>query len=96
MGLVANNMSGMNAVGLKRKPTYEEVIDYVLRDPERIRSPIRFAKQIRDSLWRTQLDGEGMGHMEQQQVAQMKEVQNEQYLRACVMTNNINLQEHKR
>ena len=34
MAIVANNISGMNPVGLKPKPTYEEVINYILRDPE--------------------------------------------------------------
>ena len=71
---------GMNPIGLKRKPTYEEVIDYILRDPEIICYPNRFAKQIRDSPWLTQLDGEGMRQMEQHQIEQMKEMQKEQYL----------------
>ena len=65
----------MNPIGLKRKPTYEEVIDYILRDSDIIRYPNRFAKQIRDSPWLTQLDGEGMRQMEQHQIEQMKEMQ---------------------
>ena len=79
MAIVANNISGMNmplgAAGLKPKPTYEQVIDYILRDPEIICYPNRFAKQIRDSPWLTQLDGEGMRQMEQHQIEQMKEMQ---------------------
>ena len=82
---------GMNPIGLKAMPTYEQVIDYILRDPEIIRYPNRFAKQIRDSPWLTQLDGEGMRQMEQHQIEQMKEMQKEQDLRAFAMTNNVTL-----
>ena len=49
-----------NISGLSLKPTYEELIDYVQKDPDQIKFPDRRATFLRQSLYLTQLDGEGM------------------------------------
>ena len=53
--------------GLKRRQTYEEVIDYIENDTAKIRYPNRTAKQIRNTFEFSELDGVGMQLMEQQQ-----------------------------
>ena len=67
--------------GLRKRETYEELINYLLTDQEIIKYPDRYAKQIRESPYLTQLDGEGMRTMEQQQLQAMKEQEKENALR---------------
>ena len=52
--------------GLKRKPTYVEVVDYIERDPDRIKYPDRKAQIMRNSFELSQLDGLGLLEMDQQ------------------------------
>ena len=59
--------------GLRRKPTYEEVIDYVEYDPDKIKHPNR-AKFLRHAFQLSQVDGMGQAILEQQQVEEMKEI----------------------
>ena len=54
------------SAGLKRKPTYTEVIDYIIKDPDRIPWPDRRATIARNSHWLTQADG--FIEMESQQI----------------------------
>ena len=42
--------------GLRRKPTYEEVIDYIEDDPGKIKCPNRQAKLLRHTFQLSQLD----------------------------------------
>jgi hypothetical protein len=35
--------------GLRRKPTYEEVIDYIENDPDKIKYPNRAARTLRNT-----------------------------------------------
>jgi len=67
--------------GLKRRQTYEEVIDYIENDNDKIRYPDRTAKQLRNTFELSQLDGVGMQLMEQQQFREMKEREKEHLLR---------------
>jgi hypothetical protein len=67
--------------GLKRRQTYEEVIDYIENDNDKIRYPDRTAEQLRNTFELSQLDGVGMQLMEQQQFREMKEREKEQLLR---------------
>ena len=67
--------------GLKRRQTYEEVIDYIEKDNDKIRYPGRTAKQLRNNFEFSQLDGVGMQLMEQQQFREMKEREKEHLLR---------------
>jgi len=45
------------AAGLHVKPTYEQVIQYVLKDPDKIQFPDRRATILRNSPYLTQNDG---------------------------------------
>jgi len=67
--------------GLKRRQTYEEVIDYIDNDQDKIRYPDRTAKQLRNTFELSQLDGVGMQLMEEQQMREMKEREKIHYLR---------------
>ena len=52
-----------SSAGLHKKPTYEELINYIQRDPDKIRYPDRQATILRNSHWLTQLDGEGQNQL---------------------------------
>ena len=49
---------GINPIGLRKRPTYEEAINYLANDQEIIRYPSREWKQRRESPWMTQLDAD--------------------------------------
>ena len=76
------------AFGLRKKDTYEELINYLLNDQEKINYPNRYAKQLRESPYLTQLDGEGMGEMELQQENKIKEEQRTNTIRQAAATTN--------
>ena len=63
----------MMSSGLRRKPTYEEVISYIENDPDKVKYPNRAAKFLRSTFQLSQLDGMGQALLEQQQVEEMKE-----------------------
>ena len=46
-------------LGLQKRPTYEELVNYIVEDPESVRGPDRKAKIIRNSFQLSQLDGTG-------------------------------------
>ena len=48
---------GNTIAGLRRKPTYMEVVDYIERDPDRFQYPDRKAQIMRNSFELSQLDG---------------------------------------
>ena len=54
--------------GLKRRQTYEQVIDYIENENDKIRYPDRTAKHVINTFELSQLDGVGVQLMEQQQV----------------------------
>ncbi len=47
----------VNYSGLRARPNYAQLIDYLQNGQETIRYPDRFAKQTRNSPYVTQLDG---------------------------------------
>jgi hypothetical protein len=55
-----------NAVGLRAKPTYEQLVEYIEKDPDKIKYPDRRTTILRNSHWLSQLDGEGWNTMEAQ------------------------------
>ena len=81
--------SGLNPVGLHKKATFNELIDHIVNDKDKIVYPNRFAKQLRNSFALSQLDGEGMRQMEIQQINAMKEQQKEHILRQFAMNSNF-------
>ena len=50
---------GHTVAGLRRKPTYMEVVEYIENDPDRIKYPDRKAQIMRNSFELSQLDGLG-------------------------------------
>ena len=59
--------SSVTKTGLRKRPTLEAIVDYLANGQETIRYPDRFAKFIRNHPYLTQLDGEGMMEMQEQQ-----------------------------
>ena len=53
--------------GLRQRPTFEGIVNYLAYGQEIIKYPDRFAKIIRNHPYLTQLDGEGMMEMQEQQ-----------------------------
>lgn len=60
-------MYHVNYKGLRERPNYDELINYLQTGQETIRYPDRFAKLLRESPYLTQLDGQGMEEMDEQQ-----------------------------
>ena len=75
-------------IGLRKKDTYEELINYLHTDQEIIRYPDRYAKQLRESPYLTQLDGEGLGEMQEQRERQFIEEQRENTIRQVASATN--------
>ena len=75
--------------GSKRRQTYEEVIDYIENDNDKIRYPDGTAKQIRNTFELSRLDGVGMQLMEQQQFREIKEREKENLLRQIASKTGI-------
>lgn len=69
---------GINPVGLRKKPTYNELVNYIEDDPDKIKFPDRTAKYLRNSFQLSQLDGYGMQEMEHQQLQAMKQQMRDQ------------------
>ena len=67
--------------GLRRKQTYEEIIDYIETDPDKIQYPNRAAKYLRNTFQLSQLDGVGQALLEQQEVNEMAERVNKYQLK---------------
>ena len=59
--------------GLRRKQTYEEIIDYIQNDQDKIKYPNRTAKFLRNTFQLSQLDGMGQALLEQQETDEMAE-----------------------
>ena len=56
----------------KRRQTYEEVVEYIENDPDKIKYPNRAAKLLRNTFELSQLDGVGQALLEQQEVDAIK------------------------
>ena len=71
----------MDFAGLRRRETYQEIINYLENEQEIIKYPDRTAKFLRDSPYLTQLDGEGQRTLEEQQLNAMKQQEKDKILR---------------
>ena len=68
-------MFGINYDGIRKKKTYDELIDYVMNKQEKIQYPDRTAKFLRNSPQLSNLldsNGEGLLEMEEQQKSKWK------------------------
>jgi coproporphyrinogen III oxidase-like Fe-S oxidoreductase len=63
--------------GLVKNPTYNELINYIETNNDKIKMPDRRAKFIRNSFYLSQLDGEGMRRQEEQEQLKDKELDKE-------------------
>ena len=78
--------------GLRLKPTYEQLIGVAVSDELRnIKFPNRDAKFLRDGFALSQLDGEGMRIMEQQQEMAAKEAFKESLLKQIARNTGANM-----
>ena len=71
-------MLALNYEGLKKRETYDEIIDYIVNKQDMITYPDRTAKRLRDTPQLSNLlDGQGEGalEMEEQQKRQMQDVE---------------------
>jgi len=64
--------------GLRQRPTFEGIVEYIAYGQETIKYPDRLAKFMRNHPYLTQLDGEGMMEMQEQQENAWKEQVKEQ------------------
>ena len=71
----------MVVIGLKKRDTFEEVVEYIKNPTDVIKFPDRYAKQIRNSFELSQLDGAGMMEYEQHELQTMKETEKANTLR---------------
>ena len=55
--------------GLRQRPKYDEIVSYLTDYQQMLRYPNRFAKQMREHPYMTQLDGDGFMEMQDQQEA---------------------------
>ena len=78
----------MMSSGLRRKPTYEEVISYIEKDPDKIKYPNRAAKFLRSTFQLSQIDGMGQALLEQQQVEEVKERLKDYQIRQLALQND--------
>ena len=74
----------VNYQGLRKRESYDEIVDYLENKQERIKYPNRLAKQLRNSPQLSNLldnGGEGLVEMEEQQQRKMQHEQAEQAVR---------------
>ena len=63
----------INYTGLKRRETYDEIVDYLEHGQEQIKYPNRKAKQLRESPYLTNLlDADGDGSLEMEKTKKMQ------------------------
>jgi len=67
----------INYTGLRKRPTFEGIVDYLANGQEKTKFPNREAKIIRNHPYLTQLDHIGMWEMEEQQESEWKEKEKE-------------------
>ena len=82
----------VNYQGLRKKESYDEIVDYLENKQERIKYPNRLAKQIRNSPQLSNLldnGGEGLVEMEEQQQRKMQHEQAEQAVRQAGSTAQV-------
>ena len=77
--------------GLRRRQTFEEVIDYIEKDPDKVKYPNRAAKLLRNTFQLSQLDGMGQVLLEQQEAEEMKGKMKEHILQQLAVQNDTDV-----
>ena len=76
----------VNYHGLRRRESYDDIVDYLENKQEHIKYPNRLAKQLRESPQLSNLlDGAGMGVVEMQE-HEMNKIKHEQAEHAVIQT----------
>ena len=86
-------MSRPTATGLRKKDTYEKMIDYLDHGQEKIKYPNRYFRQLRDSPWLTQLEGDDLNDMDAQQLKESKIIQQQVIIREVAQASGTSAQE---
>ena len=84
-------MFALNYDGLKKRDTYDEIIDYLQNKQEKIKYPDRLAKQVRNTPQLSNLlDGEGdnIENIKDQQTDKIILAMREQIIKQSAMRNN--------
>ena len=84
-------MFALNYDGLKKKDTYDEIIDYLQNKQEKIKYPDRLAKQVRNTPQLSNLldgDGEDIENINDQQTDKIILAKREQIIKQFAMRNN--------
>ena len=78
---------------MRKKDTYEQMIDYLDHGQEKIKYPSRYFRQLRDSPWLSQMDGDDQNDIEAQQLNEAKVIQRETIIREVAQASGISAQE---
>jgi len=84
-------MYAINYEGLKKRDTYNEIIDYIQNKQDKIQYPDRTAKQLRNTPQLSNLldgNGEGYQEMEEQQKRNTQEIEKENIIRNMASDTN--------
>ena len=84
-------MFALNYEGLKKRDTYDEIIDYLQNKQEKIKYPNRLAKQVRNTPQLSNLldgDGEDIENINDQQTDKIILAKREQIIKQSAMRNN--------
>ena len=88
----------MVVIGLKKRDTFEEVVEYIKHPKDVIKFPDRYAKQIRNSFELSQLDGVGMMEHEEHELQTVRETDKANALRKVARnaadTSHVELKAH--
>jgi len=79
----------VNFNGLRKKPSYEELVRYIANDKDKIKYPDSRASFLRKHTYLTQLDGESMATIEQQQLEAIRELQKINNLNMFAIENGL-------
>ena len=81
----------MMEASMRRKQTYEEVLDYIVNNNDKIVYPNRTAKLLRNTFQLSKLDGDGQAILEQQQADELKHRFKDTQLRQLAIQNDTDV-----
>lgn len=89
--LFSGSATQSKALGLSKKATYEDLVAYIEKDPDRIKYPNRKAKIIRNSFELSQLDGLGQLEISRQHEITLLNQEAQVLLQRFAQDNNLPL-----
>jgi hypothetical protein len=85
----------INTFGLQRKPKYDELVNYIERDPDKLKVINRDATIIRNGFELSQLDGEGQRQLNDFQTNLLKQQEKESILKSMASSMGLSHPELK-